>query len=164
MGHIFNWFRGNRYRPIGALIIALVVIAAIARGSSEPEGLKVNQVDEAIAADSGEAPPPVVDKKAPKPTSTPDLTSTSSNRYGACDATKKFVKERLKAPSTAKFQGCNDVKVTREDKEWALVGWVDAQNGFGAQIRNYYTVFLFLESVRSKDDTWRLKDINIFTP
>lgn len=53
---------------------------------------------------------------------------------------EKQVKMRLKAPSSAKFAPYGDLNITRPDeKTWRVFGWVDAQNGFGAMIRNHYT-------------------------
>lgn len=50
-----------------------------------------------------------------------------------------FIKERLKAPSTAEFPGLfekkNHVK-SLGNGEYQINSWVDSQNGFGAMIRS----------------------------
>lgn len=49
------------------------------------------------------------------------------------------VRARLKAPSTAKFVDGPKVSGNREDSsKYFVVGQVDAQNGFGAMLRNDY--------------------------
>lgn len=63
---------------------------------------------------------------------------------------KDFVKQSLKAPSTAKFP----LVVHGEyigNCQFVVNSWVDAQNGFGAQIRTNYTVTM----IRSKS-SWQL--------
>ncbi|OKO99037.1 DNA translocase FtsK [Xenorhabdus eapokensis] len=49
---------------------------------------------------------------------------------------KKFISSHLKAPSTAKFASYYDVKSTQPEKcKFNFIGYVDAQNSFGAMIR-----------------------------
>jgi len=54
------------------------------------------------------------------------------------------VTQRLKAPSTADFSGFVDteVRANPELTQVAVLGHVDSQNGFGAQIRSKYVCFL----------------------
>ncbi len=47
------------------------------------------------------------------------------------------VEERLKAPSTAKF---SNIEVAKSGSTWVVTGYVDAQNSFGAMIRNRFRV------------------------
>ena len=55
-------------------------------------------------------------------------------------ASNDFVKERLKAPSTAKFPLFRQVNVTDlGGGRFRVSAYVDAQNSFGAQIRTNYT-------------------------
>ena len=53
---------------------------------------------------------------------------------------KEFVRARLKAPSTAEFPGMFEQKQVERlpNHHYAVVSWVDAQNGFGAMIRTRY--------------------------
>jgi hypothetical protein len=47
-----------------------------------------------------------------------------------------YVKRQLKSPSTAKFPSSIDsYTYKREGNEWAVAGWVDATNSYGATIR-----------------------------
>ena len=56
------------------------------------------------------------------------------SRAGAEVACEFFVERQLKAPSTAKFK--DRVTVQGIDKSWTVTGNLDAQDGFGAMIRN----------------------------
>lgn len=52
-----------------------------------------------------------------------------------------FIKQRLKAPSTAEFQSFRGVNHTYQGEcTHRITGSVDAQNSFGAQIRNRFDV------------------------
>lgn len=73
-----------------------------------------------------------------------------------------FVKRNLKAPSTAEFPWITDDQVaisTKPDCGFRVIGWVDAQNGFGAQIRSKYVVDL--KYLDDEAGTWQLTDITI---
>jgi hypothetical protein len=72
-----------------------------------------------------------------------------------------FVKERLKAPSTATFPSSSQVSFSLDDSGnciYEIRSNVDAQNSFGAQIRTDYYVRLMKES---KADKWHLLDIRM---
>lgn len=61
--------------------------------------------------------------------------------YAAC---KIFVTERLKAPATAQFPEFEDVSwspVQARDGRYKIQAWVDAQNSFGALLREKFTCF-----------------------
>lgn len=67
-----------------------------------------------------------------------------------------FVKDRLKAPSTASFKPGYSDSVTRlEGQKYRVEAWVDAQNGFGAKIRNFYIG----EIEQIKKDSWELRSL-----
>jgi hypothetical protein len=74
---------------------------------------------------------------------------------------QEFVKRSLKAPSTAEFPWYTDDQVSvsqRPDCGFRVIAWVDAQNGFGAQIRSSYVVELkYLDG----SGEWQLTDIDI---
>jgi hypothetical protein len=73
-----------------------------------------------------------------------------------------FVKRHLKAPSTAEFPWITDDQVaisTRPDCAFRVIGWVDAQNGFGAQIRSKYVVDL--KYLDDDAGSWRMTNIRI---
>lgn len=50
------------------------------------------------------------------------------------------VEAQLKAPSTADFSNKNETAISVHNNVWIVSGWVEAQNSFGATIRNTYTV------------------------
>ena len=50
------------------------------------------------------------------------------------------VEDQLKAPSSAKFSNKNETSISVHNNVWIVSGWVEAQNSFGATIRNKYTV------------------------
>jgi hypothetical protein len=65
--------------------------------------------------------------------------------YGTYDFAaqcEELVTRQLKAPATARFESSvvakqAEIRTTTEGYEW--VGWVDAQNGFGALVRTKFT-------------------------
>lgn len=60
---------------------------------------------------------------------------------------EKIVKSNLKSPSTAKFCKHSEYSITCSGNTWTVKGYVDAQNSFGATIRNEFTVsFTFTSS------------------
>lgn len=55
-------------------------------------------------------------------------------------ATEEFVRANLRAPSTAEFAPRKELTMTVSGDRYTVWGWVDAQNSFGAQLRNPYQV------------------------
>ena len=54
---------------------------------------------------------------------------------------QKFAAKELKSPSTAKFESINTVAAAPDEKianRWVSVGYVDAQNAYGAMLRSDY--------------------------
>lgn len=78
----------------------------------------------------------------------------------ACYMAQKFVKEQLKSPSTAEFAPCRepDTVVTRTERLWMVRSWVDAENSFGANLRNDFTAKLIHYPAT---DTWTLVDSSL---
>lgn len=77
----------------------------------------------------------------------PDLIGDGIGAQVVC---REFVERRLKAPSTADY---SDEEATHlRGKTWVVVGNVDAENSFGAPIRNSYTCRTRFEG----DDEWTL--------
>jgi hypothetical protein len=74
-----------------------------------------------------------------------------------------FVKNRLKAPSTAKFPHYWELEITTYGKNegvkdaFRVKGYVDAQNGFGAMIRSNYICDVQYIS----EDNWNLINLTI---
>lgn len=63
---------------------------------------------------------------------------TSENRSYVYVAAKDAVKDKLKAPDTAKFKD-SEFLVYRNGKKFTFMGSVSAQNSFGAQLTSAYT-------------------------
>lgn len=55
---------------------------------------------------------------------------------------KGIVEDRLKAPSTAKFCSMSQANIKQNGDTWTISGYVDAENSFGASIRNNFTVVI----------------------
>lgn len=90
-----------------------------------------------------------------------DSPSSEDLRYGAFDVCTDFVRDRLRAPATATFRNYfeddGEVRVTGSGNgPYTVTSTVDAENGFGANIRSSFVCVVNLD-----DDTWRLADITI---
>jgi hypothetical protein len=97
----------------------------------------------------------------PAPPPSPEETAKSQKDRDAVEAVmyaKIYVQNSLKAPSTASFQNILDFAVApakdKKGKElkdvWEVSGYVDAQNSFGAMLRNKFYVKL----VKMDDGKW----------
>jgi hypothetical protein len=50
-----------------------------------------------------------------------------------------YVRDYLKAPSTAEFSGIGETQVVAQGNgKYVVIGWVDSQNSFGAKMRTKY--------------------------
>jgi hypothetical protein len=93
------------------------------------------------------------------------LSSDFSVSYDA----QEYVKQRLKAPTTAEFQRAS-VKHMKECM-YLVTGYVDAQNAFGVPMRNGYIATMQLSSVYCKhglsypdvtcQDSWSLVSLEM---
>jgi hypothetical protein len=64
------------------------------------------------------------------------------DRFNAWVACQNFVTKNLKAPSSAQFPSTTDPDVSiahLSNDRWSVLGYVDAQNSFGAQLRQTFT-------------------------
>ena len=74
----------------------------------------------------------------------------NAGKSAAHIAAKFYVKQELKAPATAIFGSYDERNVSRMGNcEFIIHGHVDAQNSFGALIRNEYYVTLKYDPVRA---------------
>lgn len=77
---------------------------------------------------------------------------------------EREVKSRLKAPRGAKFSGIAETEVGKlkdgTSNEWIVKGHVDAENSFGAVIRNHYQVVIEFEE--GKYDSSRTKSAELY--
>lgn len=83
-------------------------------------------------------------------------------KTGAYLVAQKFILKGLKAPSTAEFAtygyGDDPATVIKIDSlNYSVNIWVDAQNSFGAMIRNRFKVDL-----KKDGEMWRLVDLKQF--
>ena len=70
----------------------------------------------------------------------PSAAKPAHDQVGAYVACQQFVEQRLKAPKTADFpSGASQFTRMIGDGEYQVTAYVDAQNGFGALIRNNFT-------------------------
>ena len=80
-----------------------------------------------------------------------------SKRIEAFTVSKDFVEKQLKCPSTSDFPWYDDSFVTELDNgSYRVSAYVDAQNSFGAMIRNKYYCIVY----PIREGQWRL--ISIF--
>ena len=119
---------------------------------------------------------------------TPALSTTESRRQEAWRATVALVRDQLKSPATAQFPDLparnpdsafdlraafndmndpNRVSVFEytssagpEHQEWSVEGWVDAQDGFGALLRQRFTAMVQADGSPQR---WKLQSL-VFTP
>jgi len=93
--------------------------------------------------------------------SDPNAWKTEDNKSMAYIMMEDFVKQRLKAPSTAEFPGVFDGKLDHVtalgNQTYRIVSYVDAQNSFGAKIRTKFVG----EIKQMSADRWQLISLNL---
>jgi hypothetical protein len=76
-------------------------------------------------------------------------------------ASIQFVKKELKAPATADFNYGSEQSVTQvNDSVFMVNSYVDAENSFGAKLRNTYTCKIIFIG----DSLMQCQDLNIQAP
>lgn len=89
------------------------------------------------------------------------------NRQEQCESltganliVREFVKDRLTAPRTAKFASYSQSRVFQAGGqcEFAVASYVDAQNAFGAEVRNHYTAKV---KYVPDADRWQLLELDM---
>ncbi len=73
--------------------------------------------------------------------------------YRACE---RAVESQLRAPATADFSGVFGSTITEHDETVEVIGYVDSENGFGANIRTDFSC-----TVRHVGDNWELVDLQL---
>lgn len=86
---------------------------------------------------------------------------SSASKIEAFVMSKRYVKDRLKAPVSAQFPAYSDQGVLvfsgSEPGVYVVSAWVDAPNGFGVMLRQHYTCKL-----RDKSEgRWLLESLKI---
>jgi predicted lipid-binding transport protein (Tim44 family) len=75
---------------------------------------------------------------------------------------RDFVKARLKAPATADFSSLSGSASRFADNKYVVHAYVDAQNSFGANIRNTYVCTVQYTGGDDSDiRSWRLIDLSM---
>jgi len=94
--------------------------------------------------------------------STPE--SPSDKNIEAWVMAQQFVKGQLRAPSTASFgsvfgdyQGPDEHVTALGDGRYQVVGWVDAENAFGAKVRSDFLCILRELS----NEEWRCEQVSV---
>lgn len=98
----------------------------------------------------------VIANSDPKPA--PTITrSWAPDNFDAYTMAKKFITDRLKAPSTAEFASIHQSTVSQSgNNEWKVSSYVDSQNGFGAMIRTKFTISMM---VNRETKMWQVLEI-----
>lgn len=87
---------------------------------------------------------------------TPDYCDASVGRDMAAIMSEGFIKDRLLAPASARFPRASAASVTKTgDCSYSVISYVDAQNGFGALIRQVYSITMTYVG----NNTWRASNI-----
>lgn len=142
---------GNKKVGWGCLgFLAIIVVISLigsAIHAETPEG-KAEATQKAqktvVAAATAKAPTltPTI-TETPTPTKTPDPNALDASEYGTfLYLAKDAVTSGLKAPSTAKFPSLilelDQWRIGKKNNVVTIASWVDAQNGFGAMIRDQW--------------------------
>lgn len=69
-----------------------------------------------------------------------DCTFSGNEQSTLRQIAEKITKERLKAPSTAKFPGISEYQFSKDKGIATVAGYVDAQNSYGAMLRTRFTM------------------------
>lgn len=75
-------------------------------------------------------------------TSTTSESPSQSRKITSIAFAKSIIEDMLKSPSTAKFSNVDAYELSNEKDVWAVNGYVDSQNGFGAMLRSTWEVQL----------------------
>jgi len=92
---------------------------------------------------------------------------TPTTQQGTSDSmayiqSQAYVKTALKSPASAKFPFADYEYKKYEDDSYLITSYVDAQNNFGAMIRNNYTAVLkYLGGEDADPNNWELKELII---
>lgn len=139
-----------------AITMCLILVLAILFAPSVPKPEKpiiwapsdMGIVGKSVERSSSQSQP------APRKQETLD----KGDRGGAHVWTKEFVRQRLLAPSTAKFQSLwGVVFIEMGHDTWKVISYVDSQNAFGVMVRTHFT-----SVVRYKGDgIWELVSLDM---
>ena len=132
----------KKWKIVLAVIIGIVAFTAI-MNQLQQNGV-IPEPTETVTEETTEA---TTETTVPTETTEPteeDLTAMGNYDSMAYVIAKDIVTGCLKAPSTADFCKMRDCKFQRYDSLFAVQGFVDAQNSFGAMIRSEWVVEFIL--------------------
>lgn len=88
----------------------------------------------------------------------PEKSSNCESDFLVLGTAEKFIRDTLKAPSTAEFS--NEKTIYTGDCEHQVTGYVEAQNGFGAKIRTPFAVRVkYIGEQYENDSGMRVKNL-----
>jgi len=78
------------------------------------------------------------------------------NHRAQYNSAVQFITGRMLTPSTAHFCALSDAKFGTDDasNSKVMIGWVDAQNGFGAMIRQHFEAFYGQDGMTVAEIHW----------
>ena len=139
---------------VAATFVALITYGAYVESKLTPEQKAARA--EVQAASQAEDTKKAAEEKAQ------DDEKACSSDVSAFVMSQTFVKQRLKAPSTADFPYISSDGVQTQYKgncTHQVLAYVDSQNSFGAKIRTKYYVKLKNEK---GTDSWKLLEIKLY--
>lgn len=122
------------------VIVVFVILIAVSPSqekpkTNQPANTNVSNANTNATADSS--------PKANENANVNTNTSTSSEKETISIVfAEKVIKDILKSPSTAKFVDVEAYELSNQKDVWAVNGYVDSQNSYGAMIRNQWEVQL----------------------
>jgi hypothetical protein len=88
-------------------------------------------------------------------------------RLGACSKAQEAVRAALKAPSSAEFPSCGwsmseyEIRGNDDRSQFSVTGYVDAQNSFGAKLRNKFVVLLKKQATGMATTGWTVTKVAV---
>lgn len=132
---------------IGGILLALIVLGTLLPES--PEAIAAREAT-AAAREAAQA------AEQARQDSVRIERENTGNGTMAAIMCEEFVTDRLLAPSTADFPRAESI-APLGNKQYRVASYVDAQNGFGAQIRTYWICDIRQDP--ANDDLWLLDDL-----
>lgn len=125
----------NMLKSIGSLLLAIAIMLGTYWLSTLPK----DTFSKAAQEPTESAQPNVTEYSPPK--SEDNFNAARHTDIEAWICAKDIVENNLKSPSSAKFCSFAEASIRHiGNGEYMVVGWVDAQNSFGATIRESFVV------------------------
>lgn len=125
----------NLLKSVGSFLLAIAIMLGTYWLSTLPK----DTFGKATQESAETLRPNVTEANSPRPE-----TNINSARHTDTEAwvcAKAIVQDNLKSPSTAKFCSFTEASIRHiGNGEYIVAGWVDAQNGFGATVREDFVV------------------------